>query len=260
MFADASDKLVEAWRARAARSYPSDLRAAPEPVRLTLLAALCSVRQTEITDALVELLIGLVHKLNVSAERRVERELTEDLRRVRGKESILFQLAAAAVEHPDETVRKALFPVVRERTLRDLVREAKANEVAFRARVRTVLRSSYSGHYRRGLPPLLAALQFRCNNAAYRPVMDAHSSYGIRSTRPVSSTTASRHAFGTHSVQRHIIFSVEEPCFAFSNGVAGEQLDSVQCRSNPSIIAATSEEEHALSWEYTHTLLRSTYQ
>ena len=58
-------------------------------------------------------------------------------------------------------------------TLRDLLREAKANEAAFRARVRTVLRSSYSNHYRRMLPRLLAALDFRCNNTAYRPVMDA---------------------------------------------------------------------------------------
>ena len=32
---------------------------------------------------------------------------------------------------------------------------------------------SYSHHYRRMLAPLLAALEFRCNNSAYRPVMDA---------------------------------------------------------------------------------------
>ena len=173
LFAGSSERLVEAWRARAARSYPSDLRAAPTPVRLTLLAALCWVRQAEITDALVDLLIGLVQKINLRAERKVERELTEDLRRVRGREGILFRLAEAAVDHPDDTVRTALYPVVGESTLRDLVREAKANEAAFRARVRTVLRSSYSGHYRRGLPPLLGALEFRCNNTAYRPVMDA---------------------------------------------------------------------------------------
>ena len=61
LFVDASEKLVEGWRARAARSYPSDLRAAPRPVRLTLLAALCWERSAEITDALVDLLIGLVH-------------------------------------------------------------------------------------------------------------------------------------------------------------------------------------------------------
>jgi hypothetical protein len=54
------------------------------------------------------------------------------------------------------------------------VREAKANEQAFQARVRTVLRGSYSNHYRRMLPPLLAALEFGChNNTAYRPVMAA---------------------------------------------------------------------------------------
>jgi hypothetical protein len=173
LFADASEKLVEAWRARAARSYPSDLRTAPAPVRLTLLAALCWLRASEITDALVDLLIGLVHKINAREDRRVERELTEDLRRVRGKETILFRLAEAAVEHPDDTVRAALFPVVGEKTLRELVREAKANERVFQDRVRAVLRGSYSSHYRRMLPPLMVALRFRCDNTAYRPVMHA---------------------------------------------------------------------------------------
>jgi len=114
-----------------------------------------------------------VHGIGARAENRVERELISDLRRVRGKEGILFRLAEAAVEHPDDTVRAALFPVVDEGTLRDLVREAKATDQAFRQRVRTVLRSSYSSHYRRMLPRLLGALEFQCANTAYRPVMDA---------------------------------------------------------------------------------------
>jgi hypothetical protein len=49
----------------------------------------------------------------------------------------------------------------------------RASQQVFQDRVRTVLRSSYSTYYRRMLPPLLAALQFRCNNTAYRPIMDA---------------------------------------------------------------------------------------
>ncbi|MGH3195797.1 MAG: Tn3 family transposase, partial [Streptosporangiaceae bacterium] len=40
-------------------------------------------------------------------------------------------------------------------------------------RVRYQLRGSYSHHYRRMLAPLLAALEFKCDNAACRPVMDA---------------------------------------------------------------------------------------
>ena len=38
--------------------------------------------------------------------------------------SILFRLAGAALEQPGETVRRAIYPVVGERTLRDLVHEA----------------------------------------------------------------------------------------------------------------------------------------
>lgn len=38
------------------------------------------------------------------------------------------------------TVREAVYPVVGEKTLRELVAEAKANESVFRAQVRTVLR------------------------------------------------------------------------------------------------------------------------
>ena len=173
LFAGYSERLVAAWRARAARCYPSDLRASPEPVRLTLLAALCWSRTAEITDSLVDLLIGLVHKINARAERRVEGELIEDLRRVRGKDGILFRIAEASVAEPDGTVRKVVYPVAGEQTLRDLVREAKANQASFRHRVRTVLASSYSAYYRRMLPSLLAALDFRSNNTAYRPVLDS---------------------------------------------------------------------------------------
>ena len=117
--------------------------------------------------------MALVHKIDARAEKRVEGELVKDLKRVRGKQGILFSMAEAALAHPDEIVRRALFPVVGEGTLRDLVREAKADKRAFDTRVRTVLRSSYSGHYRRGLPRLLATLEFRSNNAAHRPVTDA---------------------------------------------------------------------------------------
>jgi hypothetical protein len=173
LFEDCSEKLLAAWRARAAATYPAHLRAMPEPIRITLLAALCWSRTAEITDALVDLLIDVVDKIRVRAEHRVEKALVADLKRVRGKQGLLFALAAAAVEHPDETVRHALFPVVPEATLRQLVKEAKRTEQLFRAQVRTEIRGSYSNHYRRMLPRILDALEFRCANTLYRPVMDA---------------------------------------------------------------------------------------
>jgi TnpA family transposase len=173
LFAGVPLPVMEAWRARAAVEYPSDLRERARPLRLTLLSALCWWRRSELNDSLVDLLLGVVLKINTRAERRVERELLGDLKRVQNKEAILYRLAEAALEHPDETVRDALYPIVGEQTLRDLGAEARADRATFRALVRTVLRASYSSHYRQMLTPLLDALEIRSNNAGHRPVIEA---------------------------------------------------------------------------------------
>ncbi|MEV4186877.1 Tn3 family transposase [Streptosporangium canum] len=175
VFAEVSDLIVAAWRARAMRMYPSDFASAPEPIRYTLLAALCWTRQAELVDGLVELLVGLIHKINARAERKVEKELIGELTAVKGKRGIFSKMVNAAIAHPDDTIREAVFPVVPggEKTLRALAKELMATQRAVAERVRYSLRGSYSHYYRRMLAPLLEALEFRCNNAAYRPVMDA---------------------------------------------------------------------------------------
>jgi len=89
---------LEAWRAQAMRIYPSDFAAPPEPIRLTLLAALCWVRKAEMIDGLVELLIQLVHKISVRAEKKVANEVSSAFRRVQGKHGILARLAQAALD------------------------------------------------------------------------------------------------------------------------------------------------------------------
>ena len=53
-------------------------------------------------------------------------ELVREVRKVRGKITLLFKMAEAAFEHPDEAVRDVLFPVVDERTLADLVAEYRS--------------------------------------------------------------------------------------------------------------------------------------
>ncbi|MFJ7495793.1 hypothetical protein ACIQZB_32305 [Streptomyces sp. NPDC097727] len=78
LFADVSEKLVDAWRARASKEYPANLERMKLPRRLMLLAALCHVRQTEITDSLVDLFIQLVLKINTRAERRVDKAFARD--------------------------------------------------------------------------------------------------------------------------------------------------------------------------------------
>ncbi|MEV4113148.1 DUF4158 domain-containing protein [Nonomuraea sp. NPDC049695] len=148
LFSGFSDRLVASWRARAMASHPSDLAANQPPVRLTLMAALAWSRTTEITDALVDLFIGLVSKINTRAERKVERAIEAEAKKVHRKTETLFSIAEASLRAPEGTVRQVVFPAVPggEATLQALVAEAKADARAYKARVRTVLTSSYSNY------------------------------------------------------------------------------------------------------------------
>jgi len=124
-------------------------------------------------DGLVELLIQVTHRITVKAERRVIEELMAEAQQVRGKAGILFRVAEAAVSQPDGVVREVIFPVVGEQTFAALVREAKALGTPQSRRVHTAVRASYGSYYRRMMPRLLAALDFRSNNGAHRPLLDA---------------------------------------------------------------------------------------
>ncbi len=152
---------------------PRDLRRHPDAARLTWLAAFVHLRARSLTDDLVDLLIETIHQIGARAERKVERELLDDLRRVTGKQNLLFERAGSTLAQPDGVVRDVVFPVVGEQTLRDLVKEWKATGPTYRVTLRTVIRNSYRRHYRRMVSKLLDALEFRSNNDRHRPVMQA---------------------------------------------------------------------------------------
>jgi TnpA family transposase len=164
---------VRRFRRRAAVETAWELRRHPDRIRLPLLAFWCAPREAEVVDGLVELLIQVTHRITVKAERRVLEELMEEAAEVRGKAGILFRVAEAAVGRPEGVVREVIFPVAGEHTFEALVREARALGTPHSRRVHTAVRASYGSYYRRMMPRLLAALDFRSNNGAHRPLLDA---------------------------------------------------------------------------------------
>jgi TnpA family transposase len=174
LFRDVSPKLVARFRQRVVAEELHELRRHPPARRLTLLAAYAWARAQELTDTLAELLIDAVQHIHVRAERRVEQALLRDLKRVSGKDTLLHDIAAASLEHPDDPVRAVVWPAAGgEQTLRDVVAEYRAGGPAYRRKVYTVMRASYSHHYRRMVPILLQALDVRSNNARHRPAVEA---------------------------------------------------------------------------------------
>lgn len=173
LFNNIPQKIIRRYKLRAVSEKLPELRRHPEHVRYTILSAFFWLRAREITDNLIELLIQIIHRIGVRAERKVDKELLNDFRRVNGKTNLLFQMADAALNNPDGIVKNVLFPVVNENTLKALVKEFKNTGSQYRQKVYTVMRASYGTHYRRMVPEILDILEFCSNNDVHRPVIKA---------------------------------------------------------------------------------------
>ncbi|WP_240422131.1 Tn3 family transposase [Paenibacillus periandrae] len=171
LFRDIPHKVLKKYRQRVSTEDLRELRRHPDPIRYTLLSAFFWLRCMEISDNLVDLLIQIIHRIGVRAERKIDKEILNDLRRVSNKYGILFNMAQTAIEHPEGIIKDVLYPVVNEQTLKDLVKEFKHTGPAYREKIHTVIRASYGSHYRRIVPEILSILDFRSNNDVHRPVI-----------------------------------------------------------------------------------------
>jgi len=177
LFAGIPLRFLRPYRQQAAVESPSHLQRrlkdpAGEAQTLTLLAAFCWVRQREITDDLVDLLIRVLKDIRVRAQSHEEKRLLHDFIRVGGKQQLLFRLAEAMLEKPEGIIREVLYPVIGEARLKALVEEAK-NTGVYQRSVQLHITASYAHHYRQILPALLEVLHFRANNEQYQPLIEA---------------------------------------------------------------------------------------
>jgi hypothetical protein len=175
LFADVAPKILASWRARVAAEAPSHLRSHPHDIQVTLLAAYLYCRGREITDTLVDLLIATVHRINAHAETKVVGDFVAELKRVSGKENILFKMTEAALEAPTETVEEAIYPAVPGgyKTLVTLLYEYKAKGSSYRQHKQRVFKASYTNHYRTGLIQISEGLEFGSTNTVHAPMMQA---------------------------------------------------------------------------------------
>jgi len=165
--------LIEKYRQRAINEPARELRRHPPYIRYSLLASFCLIRSRQITDGLIELIIQLVHKIRSTAKKRVEKGFIEDIKKVKGKNTILHQLALAALENPNGKVCDVLFPVVSEQTLKDLVKEFRLSGTEYSDQIYLKMRSSYSHHYRQLLPELLSVLDIKTNHSHNQHIIKA---------------------------------------------------------------------------------------
>ena len=166
-------KFIDLFSLRCATESIRDLRRHPAAIRYSMVAMYCWRRRQQLTDALLDGLLQVVHNLGTRAEKKIDQRQFAQFKKVRGKAGLLFKLAETAVEHPDGIVKEVVYPVVGQKTLKQLVAEFKAMGFEYEREVQDQMRSSYGHHYRRMLMPILDAVQFESSNVVHRPVIDA---------------------------------------------------------------------------------------
>jgi len=165
-------KALQLLKRRARNEWAPKMREHPDEVRYGLLACFAYSRMMEIIDDIVRMFLEMIHRIDVRAERQLDRELLKDIKRVEGKAQILFRVAEAVVENPDGTIREVLFPRVKEETFYDLVAEFKASGPHYRLIHQLFMKEKYNRHYRRMLPFILENLTFRSDNR-FQPIIEA---------------------------------------------------------------------------------------
>jgi len=173
VFKQINQKALSGYRMRVASQSAWETQRHPDNIRYALTSIFLYMRKAEIIDGLVELLIQVIHRLSVRADNKVKKTLLKDFKKVYGKNHILYQIADAALEHPQGRISEVIFPLVGENTLTNLIKEYKSNGPGYKLEVHKVIRASYSSHYRRMIPKILKALPFRSNNESHKPVLDA---------------------------------------------------------------------------------------
>lgn len=164
--------VIQLYRERVSGEKPREARRHPAALRYTLLAAFCWLRRREIADNLVDLLIGIVKRIGNNAENNLERRVLRELKRVRGKGRILYNMAKAAITHPDGAVSQVIYPVADEELLGNIVNEFQTVGT-YDDQLLWAARNSYARHYRRMVPALLQVLRFHSNNVHHQPLIRA---------------------------------------------------------------------------------------
>jgi hypothetical protein len=85
LFHDIPTKFIDQFRQRCATESIRELRRHPNAIRYSMVAMFCWRRQQQLIDALIDLLLQIIHNLGARAEKRIDKRQFAAFKKVRGK-------------------------------------------------------------------------------------------------------------------------------------------------------------------------------
>lgn len=155
------------------RLNPSDLKQMTDNNRCAHLRIHSHIRKEQLTDKIIDVFNRIIRNVIHKSEKRVVKKLINDVKKVYGKDTILFNIAEACLEQPDGTIRDKIFPIVGQDKLKNIIDEYKKKGPMYQSLLHQQIRSSYASYYRRMIQPLLENVVFRSNNSEHQPILNA---------------------------------------------------------------------------------------
>lgn len=155
------------------RLNPSDLKGMPDYKRCSLLLIYSYIKREKIIDKLIDMFNRIIRNVVHKSEKRVVKKLISDVKKVYGKDAILFNIAEICLEQPTGTIEDNIFPIVGKDKLKNIIEEYKKKGPKYQSLLHQQIRSSYAGYYRRMVQPLLENVVFRSNNKDSQSILES---------------------------------------------------------------------------------------
>ena len=143
-----SSKLFEKYYLRVLVEFPSHLKRHKPLIRYAYLTLFCLIRQRKMTDNLADLLLKLLHKMLMKAERFIDKALQSDNKKVTGKLGTLLVLAKTSVDCPDGIIQSTIYPKVSKDRLLEILEDLGTSENWYRDKIKSKAISLYKHNNR----------------------------------------------------------------------------------------------------------------
>lgn len=153
-------KLHVKYYERILAERPSSITRYAPSLRYAYLTLFCHIRQQLMADALTDVLLKLLHRINTKAENFIDKKLKKDHKKVKGKMGTLLVLAQTSKDHPKGVIEKTIYPSVSQERLTEIVTDLGCNNNWYQNLVKEKSLSLYSHNNRSIIWALLEVLDF----------------------------------------------------------------------------------------------------
>lgn len=167
-------KLLFKYYERVMAFAPSNILDFTPTIKYATMAIFCRLRLELLLDSLTDTMIKLIKKMRSSAEKRVDRYILQEVKRVDGKFDILEKLAILNAKNPKGIIEEKIYPVVPQAKLEEVIEDLQhRGSKWYQDQVRERMHTTYAYGNRISLLSVLRTLQMFEDHIDYKPILNA---------------------------------------------------------------------------------------